>query len=208
VPTAEPRVPAKRSEARERLLAKASELFYAEGIGRVGVDRIVRESHVTIATLYRHFPSKDDLVVAYLRGIHDVLAARGTALAERAQGRDLVRLIGDDVADEIGRPGFRGCAFMKAAAEFEDPQSPVRQVIAEHRAWYRGLVRRAFSEAGHRRPGNAAHHFTVLRDGTMIGAYLDTPTKATRALNRGVEGLIRTIDAEGMIAEDNLDDAD
>jgi AcrR family transcriptional regulator len=204
--TAGTRAPAKRSEARERLLATATRLFYTEGIGAVGVDRIVRESNVTIATLYRHFPSKDDLVVAYLQAVHDVLAARGEALAGETTGRDLVRAIGKDVAAEIGRPEFRGCAFMNAASEYQDPDSSVRRVIADHRAWFRQLVRRGFAEAGHPRPGNAAHHFVVLRDGTMSGAYLDTPTTATRAFNRGVNGLLASIDATGLPRDEDDED--
>ena len=78
-PTARDR-PAKRSEARERLLATASQLFYTEGINSVGVDRIVSESHVTLATFYRHFPGKQDLVVAYLQGAHDALVERAASL--------------------------------------------------------------------------------------------------------------------------------
>src|SRR3954469_1135305 len=96
----EPRPPKKRSEARERLLTTASQLFYAEGINSVGVERIVKESHVTLATLYRHFPSKVDLVVAYLQAAHDHIAGRAEEQAGKLQGRDLVRAIGDDVASQ------------------------------------------------------------------------------------------------------------
>src|SRR3954468_13636717 len=66
----------KRSEARERLLVAASQLFYAEGINSVGIERLIKEGQVTLATFYRHFPSKVDLAVAYLRGAHDHIAAR------------------------------------------------------------------------------------------------------------------------------------
>jgi AcrR family transcriptional regulator len=186
--------PKKRSEARERLLATASQLFYAEGIHSVGVERIVKEAQVTLATLYRHFPSKVDLAVAYLQNAHDHIAARALDQAGRLQGRDLVRAIGDDVTSQIRQAAFRGCAFLNAAAEFEDPRSPVRQVVAEHRQWYYGLVHQAFVDAGHQRPANAARHFVMLRDGAMSAAYLDTPTVATRTFARGVDGLIRTID--------------
>lgn len=184
----------KRSEARERLLATASQLFYAEGINTVGVERIIKEAGVTLATFYRHFPGKVDLAVAYLQGAHDHIAARATEQAQRLQGRDLVRAIGDDVSSQIRQAAFRGCAFLNAAAEFEDPQSPVRQVVAEHRQWYYGLIHQAFADAGHRLPANAARHFVMLRDGAMSAAYLDTPTTATRTFARGVDGLIRTID--------------
>ena len=184
----------KRSEARERLLAAASRLFYAEGINSVGIERLIKEGQVTLATFYRHFPSKVDLVVAYLRGAHDHMAARAAEQADKLQGRELVRAIGDDVTSQIRQTAFRGCAFLNAASEFEDPQSPVRQVVAEHRQWYYGLLRGAFEDAGHELPSNAARHFVMLRDGAMSAAYLDTPTTAIRTFTRGVDGLIRTID--------------
>jgi AcrR family transcriptional regulator len=184
----------KPSQARERLLSTASQLFYAEGINSVGVERIIKEANVTLATLYRHFPSKVDLAAAYLRGAHDQIAARAAEQAGKLQGRDLVRAIGDDVSSQIRQAAFRGCAFLNAAAEFEDPRSPVREVVAEHRQWYYELLHQAFTDAGHQLPANAARHFVMLRDGAMSAAYLDTPTIATRTFARGVDGLIRTID--------------
>lgn len=189
---------AKRSEARERLLTTASELFYAEGINGVGVDRIVSASKVTLATFYRHFPGKEVLVVSYLRRIHDLLVERAAAVAERAQGRELVAELGAEVMAEISLPGYRGCAFINAASEFEDPDSPARRVVAEHRDWYYERVRRAFVDAGHRKPANAARHFVMLRDGAVTAGYLDSPTAAQRTFKRGVGGLLWTLDTETL----------
>jgi AcrR family transcriptional regulator len=200
-PTARDR-PAKRSEARERLLATASQLFYAEGINSVGVDRIVSESRVTLATFYRHFPGKQDLVVGYLQGVHNALVERAAALTDRAQGRELVRGLGAEVVAEIGHAGFRGCAFINAASEFEDPQGPVRLVVAAHRRWYYDLVRRAFAEAGHEPPANPARHFLMLRDGAVTAGYLDSANAAQRTFSRGVKGLVRSIDMEQMPDDD------
>jgi AcrR family transcriptional regulator len=200
-PTARDR-PARRSEARERLLATASQLFYAEGINSVGVDRIVSESRVTLATFYRHFPGKQDLVVAYLQGVHDTLVERAAAVTERAQGHELVRALGAEVVAEIGHAGFRGCAFIKAASEFEDPQSPVRLVVAAHRRWYYDLLRRAFAEAGHGLSANAARHFVMLRDGAVTAGHLDSTTAAQRTFKRGVEGLLRSIDMVEQAPDD------
>jgi AcrR family transcriptional regulator len=188
--------PARRSEARERLLATASQLFYAEGINRVGVDRIVSESRVTLATFYRHFPGKQDLVVAYLNSVHDTLVARAQELTERAQGRELVRALGAEVVAEIGHAAFRGCAFIKAASEIEDPDGPVRQAVATHRRWYYDLLRRAFADAGHPLPANAARHFVMLRDGAVTAGHLDSTTTAQRTFKRGVEGLLRSSELE------------
>ncbi len=194
--------PVKRSEPRERLLAAASELFYAEGINSVGVNRIVAAGKVTLATFYRHFPSKQHLVVAYLQGIHEALVARADALTDRLKGEELVRAIGDDVAAEIGHANFRGCAFIKAASEFEEPESPVRLAVADHRRWYYEFVRRAFAEAGHQRPGSAARHFVMFRDGAMTTGFLESATTARRTFHRGVEGLLRSIDESSRAAPD------
>src|SRR5690606_19583889 len=128
---------ARRSAARERLLATASRLFYREGIRAVGVERILAEAPATRATSYRHFPSKEDLVLAYLRGADDeVRAAVRTAVEAASSPADAVRAIGRLVTDDLARPEFRGCAFLKAAAEYPDPDDPVRRLVAEHRAWY------------------------------------------------------------------------
>jgi AcrR family transcriptional regulator len=203
MPTEAERRPVKRSAPRERLLASASELFYAEGINSVGVNRIVAAGKVTLATFYRHFPSKQDLVVAYLQRTHEAIAARADALTGRLRGEELVRAIGDDVGADIGRADFRGCAFIKAASEFEDPESPVRLAVADHRRWYFELVRRAFTEAGHERPGAAARHFVMLRDGAMTTGFLESAVTARRTLHRGVEGLLRSIEESSQAAPDD-----
>lgn len=196
-------VPAsKRSAARDRLLATASDLFYAEGINSVGVNRIVTAANVTLATFYRHFPSKQDLVVAYLRRIHDFLVQQGVELADRHQGRDLVVALGAEVIEEIGRPGYRGCAFINAASEFEDPDSPVRYVVAEHRQWYYERIRQAFADAGHTTPANPARNFVMLRDGAVTAGYLDSATAARRTFKRGVDGLLWSIGIDTLPGSD------
>jgi AcrR family transcriptional regulator len=198
---------AKRSEARERLLSTASQLFYSEGISGVGVDRIVSESRVTLATFYRHFPSKEDLVISYLNGVHDAIAEQIAAVITQARGPEDVRGLGGQVVSELGQRGFRGCAFINAASEYEDPDSRVRQVIASHRQWYYDTVRRAFDSAGHPHPGNAARHFLMLRDGAMTGGSLDSSTTAKRTFNRGVEGLLRSIDMTPLDPSDDGEEA-
>ncbi|TCK24342.1 TetR/AcrR family transcriptional regulator [Pseudonocardia endophytica] len=185
-----------RSEARERLVATASGLFYREGIRAVGVERILAEAPATRATFYRHFPSKEDLVLAYLRGVdahtRDVVDA-----AVRAAGppADAVRAIGAVVADDLVRPDFRGCAFLKAAAEYPDPDDPVRRVILDHRTWYvstlTGLFADVFGNSPRRgRPEHAAQHFVMMRDGAMTGAHLDGVEDVRSAFHRGVDGLL------------------
>ena len=108
--------PAKSSAARERLLETARRIFYAEGINTVGVQRIIEEAGVTLATFYRHFPSKQDLILAYLQSVHDDFEDRATAAQEAAKKpADVLTSIGNNITAQLTEPGFRGCAFINAA---------------------------------------------------------------------------------------------
>lgn len=162
------------SEPRERLLRTASDLFYKEGIHSVGVDRIVAEAGVTRATFYRHFPSKEDLVEAYL-GVEDVFIRRlfETAAESGASPRELVDLVIEGLADDIERNHTRGCPFINAAAEYPDARSGVRKAVTSHRAWFRGVLRQVLADAAAADPDAAAAELVLLRDAAMVGGYLD-----------------------------------
>jgi AcrR family transcriptional regulator len=183
--------PPKNSEARSRLLTTASGLFYREGINNVGVERIVSEANVTRATFYRHFPSKEHLVLAYLQAAHDAIAERVEPAMAIRDPKERLRAIGEDILAQIRSPGFRGCAFINVASEFEDPQDPIRAAVDAHRKWFVKIVRTAFADAGNPIPINPARHFVMLRDGAMVSAYLDGPKQAGETFTRGVDGLLR-----------------
>jgi len=191
MPTITDLPPGKVSEARSRLLETASGLFYREGVNNVGVDRIVSEANVTRATFYRHFPSKGQLVLAYLQAAHDTIVDRMSAALAIEDPRERLRAIGDDIVDQIRSPGFRGCAFINVASEFEDPHDPVRQAVAAHRKWFAKVVRATFVDAGNPNATNPARHFVMLRDGAMVDADLDGPRQAADTFSRGVDGLLR-----------------
>jgi AcrR family transcriptional regulator len=181
------------------LLSTASGLFYREGIRAVGVERILAEAPATRATFYRHFPSKEDLVVAYLRGVDtDMRAGMQAAIEAASSPADALRAIGTDVADGLTSPEFRGCAFLKAAAEYPDPDDRVRRVILDHRTWYTTTLTELFAQVfgtSPRRPNpqHAARHFVMMRDGAMSGAHLDGADSVSAAFQRGVEGLLTVL---------------
>ncbi|RXZ48596.1 TetR/AcrR family transcriptional regulator [Agromyces fucosus] len=162
------------SVAREKLLATASELFYREGIHSVGVDRIIGEAGVTRATFYRHFPSKEDLVEAYL-GVEDanIRGAFAAAEASGAAPKQLVGLVIDGLADDVARHHTRGCPFINAAAEYPDADSGVRKAVAEHREWFRSELESVLSAAEVPDAEEAAGQLVLLRDAAMVGGYLD-----------------------------------
>ncbi len=183
--------PPKDSDARDRLLRTASALFYAEGINSVGVDRIVSDSNVTRATFYRHFPSKQDLVLTYLQTVHDAIEARQSALvATTPEPRQLLQAVAADICEQIAGPGFQGCAFICAAAEFQDPEDPIHRAITAHRAWFLGTIRDAFAATSHAQPDDAARLYVMLRDGAMVGGHLGDSAAAIETFRRGVGGLL------------------
>jgi AcrR family transcriptional regulator len=182
------------SQARTRLLRTASEIFYTEGIHDIGVDRILDQAAVTRSTFYRHFPSKEDLVLAYIQATD--AAVRETleqADALELEPREVLRTLAGLMADQICRPGFRGCAFINAAAEYPDPASPVHRAVLEHRAWLSGTVAEAMRRAGHADPDRATRHFMMLRDGAMVAGYLHDPQLARETLELGVEDLLAAV---------------
>jgi len=186
--------PAKTSEPRERLLRTAADLFYREGIHGVGVDRVLAEAGVTRATMYRHFPGKEALVVAYLELEDATLRALFAAAAEAAgdaSPRDLLALVIDGVADDATTRHTRGCPFINASAEFPDADGEVRQVVRRHRNWFRATLASIAAAADVADPDAAAAALVLLRDAMLVGSYLDGADVAAdfRRTARRVVGL-------------------
>ena len=187
-----PNVQGQVSEARSRLLATATRLFYAEGIHSVGIDRIVAEAKVTRATLYRHFPGKDDLIVCYLREADQAIRGQVDAVVARGlPAPDTVRAIAGSIAEDIGSPGFRGCAFLNAAAEYPDPEHPVHQAVLAHRQWFSRTITELLARVGDAPAEPAARHVVMLRDGAMATGCLSDPEPICATFLEGVEGLLR-----------------
>ncbi|WP_374454471.1 TetR/AcrR family transcriptional regulator [Nocardioides sp.] len=182
------------SEARTRLLATASRIFYLKGIHAVGVEEIVDEAQVTRATLYRHFRSKDGLIVAYLQAASQAERESLTALLEEApSGVDAIRQVAAAVEAQIQNPSFRGCAFLNAAAEYPDEEHPAHPAVLEHRRWFMELVTSAMQAASATDPERSAELFVMLRDGAMAAGCLADPDDVIRIFRSGVDGLVATL---------------
>lgn len=179
------------SEARSRLLATATRIFYAEGLHSVGIDRIVAEAKVTRATLYRHFPSKDDLVVAYLEGVHEMeREGIDKVVAGDLPAADGLRAIAKTIADGIGSAHFRGCAFLNAVAEYPDPAHPVHRAVLAHREWFLRTVTDLLAQVGEAPAEPAGRHFVMLRDGAMAAGCLSDPAEVSDTFRQGVDGIL------------------
>jgi AcrR family transcriptional regulator len=130
---------------RAEILQTADILFYQEGIRAVGIDRLVEAANVAKATLYRHFSSKDLLIIAYLEQRHSRVVSDFTAaMAESGNPFDQVTSIFRDLHSKASVPEFRGCAFALAVAECGDIDGVV-EAARKHKAFVRGIFLRIAS---------------------------------------------------------------
>jgi AcrR family transcriptional regulator len=158
---------------RDRLLAAADELFYAEGVHVVGVDRIVERAGVAKASLYSTFGSKDELVRAYLENhlrsrqehIERILAANDTPRA---------RILGvfGEVEKALMGSEFRGCRFISASAEAR-PGDASELVADEYRGWLRTLFSNLAKAAGASDAKQIGRQLALLYDGAAVAARMD-----------------------------------
>jgi len=176
---------AQRAPAKGRILETANELFYEDGIRNVGVDRIIAASAVTKATFYKHYRAKDNLIVEYITSRHERVRANLEAIiAESPDAKAALRGFVAAVLAEIASPGFRGCPFINAAAEFPDSEHPVRQVVTAHREWYVDTLAELLKQMGHPVPGDGADELLLARDGALAGGYAGDSVAASAALSR------------------------
>lgn len=180
--------------AKRRILETANRLFYGEGIRSVGIDRLISESGVTKATFYKHYGSKDRLIVEYISQRHSLARESVDAVVREASDPELAlqALIDQTVADVVS-PGFRGCAFINAASEFTDSRHAVRQIVSDHREWYAETLSDLLRELGHPLPGDGGDELVVARDGVMTGGYAGDPIAATTAYVRVVSRVLDSI---------------
>jgi AcrR family transcriptional regulator len=183
-------MPTMTEPVRERLLAAADELFYAHGMRAVSADKIIDRVGTTKVTFYRHFRTKDDLVVAYLErraageraGVEAVFAAAG------GDAETALRLMSAGLGEMACEPGFRGCPFINAAAEYPDPESSVRRIVDTHRAWWKKSFEDLVAPLG--LPAHTGDDLMVLRDGAMVAGYLGEADVAAGSFLRAGLALI------------------
>jgi len=179
-----------------KILEVADRLFYSEGIHTIGVDRIITEAQVTKATFYKHYRSKDLLIVAYVEGRH--LRTKyliDEARAQLSDPADVLRALAALIGQIATRPGFHGCPFINAAAQFGDPEHPVRSAVNRHREWERAMLTELVAELGHPYRGDTVDDLMLFRDGALSGSNVGDPVLAHRSLSRAVERVIAEAEA-------------
>jgi AcrR family transcriptional regulator len=158
---------------RERLLEAASELFYAEGVQSVGIDRVIERAGVAKASLYSTFGSKEQLVCAYLDARHAQTVRRLRAAVDAVEDPvERILAVFDAQARLFRAPDFRGCAFTAAAAE-----APAGGRVDQAAESYRNDIRALFAElaaaAGAPNPALLASQLQLIFDGGGLAASMD-----------------------------------
>jgi AcrR family transcriptional regulator len=156
-----------RRLARDRVSDVAADLFYRKGIRAVGVEEIVKEAGVAKISLYRSFPSKDDLIVAYLESRRDAFWRQWDEAFAQYQGdpRAQLHAIMTHLAQRTTQPGYRGCPFINFCAEFSDGAHPGRRVAEATMGEMRQRFILIAEALGARRPQQLADGLLLLVEG-------------------------------------------
>jgi AcrR family transcriptional regulator len=170
--------------ARERILVAAYDLFARRGIQAVGIDAIIQQSGVARQTLYRHFASKQDLVLAFLERREELWTKDWLqSEVERRSADPEKRLLAVfDVFDGWFRtPGFEGCSFINVILEITDPADPVHQASASYLRKIRDFLEDLARRAGIADAENFARQWHILMKGSIVAAAEGDEDAARRA---------------------------
>jgi AcrR family transcriptional regulator len=176
------------SSVRERLLDTAADLFYKEGMRAVGVDLVIERTGVAKTSLYRHFPSKDDLIAAVLERDDRTYWANWDRVAQGQDAKAELAAQIDWIARYIDRREFRGCAFLNAATEFPSANHPARLIAIRHKAELRRRVGKLTRRLG--APDTLADQLVLLIDGAYVNGQLTGKKGVAGALPEAAAALV------------------
>lgn len=180
-----------RRSPRERLLAAAQELFYAEGVQSVGIDRLIEHAGVAKASLYSTFGSKEGLVRAYLDDSHQRILGRRRAAADRAPDPvSAILAVFDSLGRDFERPDYNGCAFAGARAE-EPAGGLIDEATHAYREELRALFRELCVKAGAADPDQLAWQLHLLYSGGAESAKLDREPGTAATQRTAAETLLK-----------------
>jgi AcrR family transcriptional regulator len=162
------------SEARQRILETADRLFYQDGIRAVGIDRIIAEAEVAKMSLYKHFPSKDELILAALKYREEKAMEFFRLAMERhnKKAKNPLRAFFIALKDWFESPGFRGCAFQNAAVELADPAHPATEFVRGHKQRFSEFLRGLVEEAIGKSAAKIASVVVLLVEGAIVTAVI------------------------------------
>ena len=183
--------------ARERILLTAHDLFYRDGIRATGIDTVIELAGVTKVTFYRHFRSKNDLIVAYLEYRHERWMSWFTAALQR-HGGTLQALV-PTMAEWFRSPEYRGCAFINGVSEIAPALPQVTEITRRHKAEMQQAIAALLPDV--RRRQSAARSLALVIDGSIVQAQFCSDPEAVL---RDLRQLVKLIGGERAHLQSSL----
>ncbi len=175
-----------RPSKRDELVHKALQAFYRNGFHATGMDMLVDETGISKTSMYKHFRTKEDLILAVLRlrdeHFRNGLYRRMEDLAGTPQ--DQLIAMFDTLDEWFGEPGYKGCMFIKASSEYQDANHVIHQQSADHKRMLERHIADLAEKAGLANPGLLARQLLLLKEGAIVTAHLghtDNPAKDAKA---------------------------
>jgi AcrR family transcriptional regulator len=185
-------VTTRKSSAREQILETASKLFYHHGFRAVGIDTIIAESGVAKMTLYKHFPSKDDLIVAYLERSNQAFWEWCEDVIRPFEGnpKKQLEVIFEGIAKLASSPQCLGCTFTGAAGEFPALEHPGHKAALEHKKQVLAKFKELAKAAKLRQPQTVAEHLSLVLDGAWNAARMFGPNSHAKQVANAAKIII------------------
>lgn len=156
---------------KDKVFKTAARMFYQHGYRAIGVDTLAAESGIGKMTLYRHYPTKDDLIVAYLKDSNDLFWRNFEKITEDAPtAREKILAFFEGLQDYVQSPSCYGCPFLNVATEYPETNYPGHQVAIEHKQSVRMKFRQLAREAGAKKPDILADQLFLLMDGAYMAS--------------------------------------
>lgn len=182
-----------RPTKRNELVQKALKAFYQNGFNATGMDTLVKETGISKTSMYKHFRTKEDLILAVLRlrdeNFRNWLYRRMEELAETP--RDQLIAMFDALEEWFSEPGYKGCMFIKASSEFQDASHPIHKQSADHKRMLERYVTELATKAGLPEPGKLARQLLLLKEGAIVTAHLGHTENAARDAKAAAITLLR-----------------
>ncbi len=181
-----------RPNKRDELVRKALDVFYRNGFHATGMDMLVVETGVSKTSMYKHFRTKEDLILAALRlrdeNFRNFLYRRIEELADTPVGRLLA--LYDVLAEWFSKKEFRGCMFIKASAEYQEKEHPIHVQSAEHKRLLLEHFTKIARAAGAREPETLANQLMLLKEGAIVTAVMGLGNDPAQKAKLAAEVLI------------------
>ena len=192
-----PKLAPASSPKRDHLVETASQLFYREGFRAVGIDTLLAEAGVAKMTLYHHFTSKEELIVAVLEERSARLQGtldKGLAEAGKNSSRQLGAVF-DGLKQFFDSDEFKGCAFIRALSEYPDPQHPIHQAAWAHKRAMNSRFLGIAKNAGAKNPSAVADAISLLVDGAIVAAHATRSSESANQARAAAMSLLKLASA-------------